>query len=73
MQVHGGHDTHDDFGVQGWPSYPFKASTWQGRIDWCDAQLKDHPGARRMSYDQWHWQDRASLDQFLVIYGLKFS
>lgn len=46
--------------------------SWSGPdVDALAEELKNSPGARRMSYDTWWWTKKSELDQFLTHWYLK--
>ncbi len=57
----------------GWDKKYSSAKTWDEDIESCEAELRDYPGVKRMSYDEWYWEDEKEAQQFITYFTLKYS
>ena len=57
----------------GWDKRLSIAKTWDEDIESCEAELRNYPGVKRMSYDEWFWDSKNEAQHFITYFTLKYS
>lgn len=43
------------------------------RIEWITTELTKWPGVKRMSWDQWYFDDKRHAEKFITLYYMKWA